>query len=75
MTPIRIFISSVQREFAEERAMLSSYIRGDALLGKFFEAFVLKNRPLSRLRPNRCIWNKWNEPTFIWEFSGVNMVM
>ena len=45
MTPIRIFISSVQREFAEERAMLSSYIRGDALLGKFFEAFVFEESP------------------------------
>ena len=45
MTPIRIFISSVQKEFAEERAMLSSYIRGDALLGKFFEAFIFEESP------------------------------
>ena len=45
MTPVRIFIRSVQREFAEERAMLSSYIRGDALLGKFFETFVFEESP------------------------------
>ena len=45
MTPIRIFISSVQREFAEERAMLSAYIRQDALLGKFFETFVFEESP------------------------------
>ena len=30
----RIFISSVQREFAKERKALASYIRKDAILGK-----------------------------------------
>lgn len=29
MTPLRIFISSVQKEFAEERAALRDYLRGD----------------------------------------------
>lgn len=42
MKRIKIFISSVQREFAEERAMLCHYIRTDVLLGKFFEPFYLK---------------------------------
>ncbi len=41
MKRIRIFISSVQSEFAEERALLGQYIRTDALLGKFFE--ILKD--------------------------------
>ena len=45
MIPINIFISSVQREFAEERAMLSAYIRQDALLGKFFAAFIFEESP------------------------------
>ena len=31
----RIFISSVQKEFAEERRLLAEYIRKDALLGVF----------------------------------------
>ena len=31
----KIFISSVQREFAAERQMLAEYVRKDALLGKF----------------------------------------
>lgn len=31
---IRIFISSVQREFEEERKRLYEYIQQDALLGK-----------------------------------------
>jgi ATP-dependent DNA helicase RecG len=34
---LRLFISSVQREFAPERAALRDYLRGDALLRRFFE--------------------------------------
>lgn len=45
MRPIRIFISSVQREFARERASLAEYIRTDALLGKFFEVFIFEDMP------------------------------
>ena len=37
MNKFRIFISSVQREFANERRMLAEYIRTDALLGRFFD--------------------------------------
>ena len=33
----KVFISSVQREFAAERQMLAEYVRKDALLGKFFD--------------------------------------
>ena len=45
MIPIRLFISSVQREFAEERAMLRSYIREEYLLGKFFDVFTFEESP------------------------------
>ena len=45
MKRIKIFISSVQCEFAEERAMLCHYIRTDALLGKFFEPFIFEEVP------------------------------
>ena len=45
MKRIKIFISSVQSEFAEERAMLCYYIRTDALLGKFFEPFIFEEVP------------------------------
>ena len=38
----RIFISSVQSEFAEERVMLFDYIRTDALLGQIFEPFIFE---------------------------------
>ncbi len=45
MKRIKIFISSVQSEFAEERAMLCNYIRTDVLLGKFFEPFIFEEVP------------------------------
>lgn len=41
----RIFISSVQKEFAKERKALASYIRNDAILGKFFDVFLFEEVP------------------------------
>ena len=38
----KIFISSVQSEFAEERVLLFDYIRTDALLGQIFEPFIFE---------------------------------
>lgn len=45
MKPIRIFISSVQKEFAEERAALRDYLRGDPLLRRFFDVFLFEDVP------------------------------
>ena len=45
MRKIKIFISSVQSEFAKERQMLFSYLMQDALLGLFFEPFIFENVP------------------------------
>jgi predicted HTH transcriptional regulator len=42
MERIKVFISSVQNEFANERAMLFDYLRTDALLGQFFEPFIFE---------------------------------
>ena len=53
MKRIRIFISSVQSEFAEERAMLGQYIRTDALLGKFFETFLFEDVPANEASPQQ----------------------
>ena len=38
----RIFISSVQREFAEERQMLKRYIEANPILRRFFSVFVFE---------------------------------
>lgn len=45
MAEIRIFISSVQAEFASERKRLCDYIRQDALLGRFFIPFIFEELP------------------------------
>ena len=58
MKRIRIFVSSVQSEFAEERAMLNQYIRTDALLGKFFETFIFA-RGCNRLNTIRKRTSEW----------------
>lgn len=42
---IKVFISSVQAEFAEERRKLFDYIQTDALLGRFFIPFIFENEP------------------------------
>ncbi len=50
MMPMRIFISSVQKEFAEERAALRDYLRGDPLLRRFFELFLFEDVPAADRR-------------------------
>lgn len=42
MARTKIFISSVQVEFASERQVLHDYIFADELLGKFFEPFLFE---------------------------------
>jgi len=50
MMPMRIFISSVQKEFSEERAALRDYLRGDPLLRRFFELFLFEEVPAADRR-------------------------
>ena len=45
----RIFISSVQKEFAKERRAIAQYIRKDALFGKFFEVFLFEETPAANV--------------------------
>ena len=41
----KIFISSVQTEFANERQILKDYLLSDPLLGRFFDVFLFENLP------------------------------
>lgn len=41
----RIFISSVQKELAEERLALKAYVEKDPLLGRYFEVFLFEDLP------------------------------
>ena len=52
MNPLRIFISSVQGEFAEARAALRDYIQADVLFRRFFEVFLFEDVPASDRRPD-----------------------
>ncbi len=46
----RLFISSVQKELAEERRAIRDYVHGDALLRRFFEVFLFEDLPASDRR-------------------------
>lgn len=45
MSKIRVFISSPQQEFEQERNALAEFLRSDVLLGKFFEPFLFEELP------------------------------
>ena len=45
MRPLRIFISSVQQEFAKERLALRNWLRSDPLMRRFFEPFIFEDVP------------------------------
>lgn len=51
MKLFRIFVSSVQSEFAAERRRLAEYIRTDALLGRFFDVFLFEQTAASGESP------------------------
>jgi ATP-dependent DNA helicase RecG len=46
----QIFISSVQRELAEERRALKTFVEGDALLRRFFAVFLFEDLPAADVR-------------------------
>jgi len=49
MPKLKVFISSVQSEFAYERSELYEYIMSDALLGRYFEPFLFEKLPATDL--------------------------
>ena len=54
----RVFISSIQSEFAAERQILFDYLMSDALLGKFFEPFIFENVPALNVHPVSVFLNE-----------------
>ena len=52
MNGIRIFISSVQREFTQEREALRDYLRSDPLMRRFFDIFLFEDVPALDRRPD-----------------------
>ncbi len=54
----RIFISSVQKELAEERRAIRDFVRGDALLRRFFDVFLFEDLPASDRRVDDVYLNE-----------------
>lgn len=61
MKPIRLFISSVQKEFEAERAALRDYLRGDALMRRFFEPFLFEEVPAADRRADEVFLHEVEE--------------
>ncbi len=53
MTILRVFVSSVQKELAEERRAVKAYILGDPLLRRFItDVFLFEDTPASDRQPD-----------------------
>lgn len=55
---IRIFVSSVQKEFEQERLQLFEWITADPFLGKFFEVFLFEKLPSMDNTPQQVFLNE-----------------
>lgn len=53
MSKLKILISSVQNEFAEERKQLSQHFKTDALLSMFFEPVLFEELPAASQAPDQ----------------------
>lgn len=65
MKKIKVFISSVQGEFADERKMLYDYLSSDSLLGRFFEPFIFEKLPAVSRKANN-VFSKEVENTNVY---------
>ncbi|MBI1335895.1 MAG: DUF4062 domain-containing protein [Phycisphaera sp.] len=53
-----IFVSSVQKELAEERKAIRDFIQGNRLLGKHFDVFIFEDLPAKSRRPDDMYLDK-----------------
>jgi len=58
MNKLKVFISSVQTEFARERENLFDYLHSDPLLGLFFEPFLFEKLPATDQRADSVYINE-----------------
>lgn len=47
-----IFVSSVQKELADERKAIRNFVRGNRLLGRHFDVFIFEDLPAKDRRPD-----------------------
>ena len=60
MERINIFISSVQKEFSQERTWICNYIRHDAMLSRFFDPFIFEELPANDLSAQQAYLSEVN---------------
>ena len=58
MATASIFISSVQKELAEERRAVKAFVEGDALLRRYFTAFLFEDLPAADRRADEVYLDK-----------------
>jgi hypothetical protein len=61
MDSIKIFISSVQKEFASERLRIYDWIRSDALLSQYFTPVLFEKLPAAAQRPSEVYLDEVRE--------------
>lgn len=58
-----IFISSVQKELADERREIRDFIHGNRLLGRYFKVFIFEDLPAKDRRPDEMYLDKVEDCT------------
>jgi len=58
-----IFVSSVQKELAEERRAVKAFVEGDPLLRRYFTAFLFEDLPASDRRADEIYLNEVDHST------------
>jgi len=66
----RIFISSVQKELAQERQAVKNFIHADPLLSRFFEAFLFEDLPAADLHADEVYLNEVDRCTLYLTLFG-----
>lgn len=75
-TRLRIFISSVQKEFAQVRSDLKAFLLGDAVLQRFVASvFLFEELPAKDQRADEVYLSKSSDATSTWECSVTNMAI
>ena len=69
MPSIRIFISSVQREFAHEREALRDFLRDDPLMRRFFDVFLFEDVPALDRRPDALYLDEVEQSDYVGLFG------
>ena len=58
MQVVRIFVSSVQKEFADERRAVRDFVQADPLLRRFFSVFLFEDLPAGDQRADEVYLNE-----------------